>query len=178
MHFLKNVGLLGGLILAAFDTEGEPSLAWRAKRQARQLEAAVSTGRANGHERARRTRKKVAPAVARVSKRAAREGHIARRRAGRLGAAGLTLAEKVAPDPEVLSDAHDVLVEAVKGSKETTTRAVQEVASQVSDAARQLQPLTRNVTRPKIEAIVPYLESGTERTTEALSKLREHLPVD
>jgi uncharacterized membrane protein YphA (DoxX/SURF4 family) len=29
--FLKNVGLLGGLLLAAVDTEGRPGLAWRAK---------------------------------------------------------------------------------------------------------------------------------------------------
>ncbi len=34
-HFLKNVGLLGGLVLAMFDTEGAPSLGWRAKRAAR-----------------------------------------------------------------------------------------------------------------------------------------------
>jgi uncharacterized membrane protein YphA (DoxX/SURF4 family) len=179
MHFLKNAGLLGGLILAAFDTEGEPSLAWRAKRQARQLESAVSGGRASGHEAARRTRTKVAPAVSRASKRAVQEGHAARRRARRLSVAGHDLAGKVTPDPDVLRGAHDVMVEAVKGSKESTTRAVQEVASQVSDAARQLQPLTRNVTRPKIEAIVPYLESGTERATEVLSKLREHpAPTD
>ena len=31
VHFLKNLGLLGGLILAATDTEGEPSLGWRAR---------------------------------------------------------------------------------------------------------------------------------------------------
>jgi uncharacterized membrane protein YphA (DoxX/SURF4 family) len=29
--FLKNVGLLGGLLLAAVDTEGRPGLAWRAR---------------------------------------------------------------------------------------------------------------------------------------------------
>jgi putative oxidoreductase len=29
IHFLKNLGLLGGLLLAAVDTEGRPSLAWR-----------------------------------------------------------------------------------------------------------------------------------------------------
>jgi putative oxidoreductase len=39
IHFLKNVGLLGGLLLAALDTEGQPSLRWRA-------------GRAAGHARA------------------------------------------------------------------------------------------------------------------------------
>lgn len=31
-HFMKNLGLLGGLILAAVDTEGRPGLTWRAKR--------------------------------------------------------------------------------------------------------------------------------------------------
>ncbi len=30
-HFLKNVGLLGGLMIAAGDTHGKPSVAWRAK---------------------------------------------------------------------------------------------------------------------------------------------------
>lgn len=33
-HFVKNLGLLGGLLLAAVDTEGSPSLAWRARRGA------------------------------------------------------------------------------------------------------------------------------------------------
>jgi putative oxidoreductase len=34
VHFFKNLGLLGGLMLAAVDTEGSPSLAWRARHQA------------------------------------------------------------------------------------------------------------------------------------------------
>jgi uncharacterized membrane protein YphA (DoxX/SURF4 family) len=33
MHFLRNAGLVGGLLLEAFDTEGRPSLAWRAKQK-------------------------------------------------------------------------------------------------------------------------------------------------
>ncbi len=32
IQFLKNAGLLGGLLLAATDTGGRPSLAWRARR--------------------------------------------------------------------------------------------------------------------------------------------------
>ncbi|MBB4906972.1 DoxX family membrane protein [Actinophytocola algeriensis] len=35
VHFFKNVGLLGGLLLAAADTHGKPSAAWRAKHAAR-----------------------------------------------------------------------------------------------------------------------------------------------
>lgn len=34
LHFSKNAGLLGGLLLAAVDTHGKPSLAWRARRAA------------------------------------------------------------------------------------------------------------------------------------------------
>ena len=42
IHFLKNVGLLGGLILAAADTDGAPSLGWRAKRAARRARSKLS----------------------------------------------------------------------------------------------------------------------------------------
>lgn len=42
IHFFKNLGLLGGLILAAVDTEGRPSLGWRGRRAARRLAARTS----------------------------------------------------------------------------------------------------------------------------------------
>jgi putative oxidoreductase len=31
LHFIKNVSMLGGLLLASVDTEGRPGVAWRAK---------------------------------------------------------------------------------------------------------------------------------------------------
>lgn len=44
IHFLKNAGLAGGLLIAAADTQGKPSLGWRARRAAKkagkQVEAA------------------------------------------------------------------------------------------------------------------------------------------
>ena len=182
MQFLKNLGLLGGLVLAAFDTEGEPSLAWRAKRQARQLESAVAAGRQTGRRKALRARNSLAPKAVHVSqagKQTVRRGRGAGRQAGqRLAAAGLDLADWVAPDPEAVSHAHEVVADVVKGSTETATHAVQQAASFVSDAARQLEPLSRSAPHPKVDAIVPYLVAGAEHTTEALSKLREHLPTD
>jgi putative oxidoreductase len=189
MHFLKNVGLLGGLILAAFDTEGEPSLAWRAKRQARQLESAVAVGRASGSRKARRAQRALTPALAQASKsgkQTIRRGRAAGRHAGHslgsaghsLGSVGHDLAEKVTPDPEALSHAHEVVADVVKGSAGTAAHAAQQAASFVSEAARQLEPLTGNGSHPRVDAIVPYIASGAERTTEVLSKLREHLPAD
>lgn len=43
IHFFKNLGLLGGLLLASADTHGKPSLGWRARRAARRV------GRATQH---------------------------------------------------------------------------------------------------------------------------------
>jgi putative oxidoreductase len=37
IHFLKNLAMLGGLILAAADTEGRPSVGWRARKAAERL---------------------------------------------------------------------------------------------------------------------------------------------
>jgi uncharacterized membrane protein YphA (DoxX/SURF4 family) len=41
VHFFKNLSLLGGLMIAAADTEGRPSLGWRGRRAARLAAAAV-----------------------------------------------------------------------------------------------------------------------------------------
>lgn len=35
LHFFKNTSLIGGLIIAAGDTEGKPGVAWRARRAAK-----------------------------------------------------------------------------------------------------------------------------------------------
>jgi uncharacterized membrane protein YphA (DoxX/SURF4 family) len=35
VHFFKNVSMLGGLVIASGDTEGQPGLAWRTRRAAR-----------------------------------------------------------------------------------------------------------------------------------------------
>uniref|UniRef100_UPI000A957C62 DoxX family protein n=1 Tax=Nocardia xishanensis TaxID=238964 RepID=UPI000A957C62 len=40
--FLKDMSLLGGLLIASADTEGKPSLGWRGKRAARSAAATVS----------------------------------------------------------------------------------------------------------------------------------------
>lgn len=177
MHFLKNLGLLGGLVLAAFDTEGEPSLGWRAKRQARELETAIGVGRA----KARRVRTSVsAPSLAgsKAAKRTIRQGRAVRRRAGERLTAGLDLAHKVAPDPEELRQARDGVADAVRDSGGTATHAVQQAASIVSDAVRQLEPIARDATLAGLDALAPHVASGTERAADALSKVREHLPVD
>jgi uncharacterized membrane protein YphA (DoxX/SURF4 family) len=60
VHFFKNVGMLGGLLLAAVDTEGQPGLAWRARHAGHHA--------AKGTRRARRTAGREARLVAGTAK--------------------------------------------------------------------------------------------------------------
>ena len=54
-QFLKNLSILGGLVLAAVDTEGKPSLGWRGRRAARKV--AEQTRRPDRPERGRPDRR-------------------------------------------------------------------------------------------------------------------------
>jgi len=58
IQFMKNLGLLGGLLLAAVDTEGKPGVAWRAS---------------HGAKAAKRETKRGAKAAKREAKQLARE---------------------------------------------------------------------------------------------------------
>jgi len=60
IHFFKNLSMLGGLILAAVDTEGRPGLAWRARHATQH--ASTSTARA------RRTARREAKLVAKTAR--------------------------------------------------------------------------------------------------------------
>ncbi len=70
VHFLKNLGLLGGLILAATDTEGAPSLGWRARRRAGQVTTAIGAGRAATGARAHQTSATLSEAGRKAGRRA------------------------------------------------------------------------------------------------------------
>jgi uncharacterized membrane protein YphA (DoxX/SURF4 family) len=62
IHFMKNLGLFGGLLIAAADTSGRPSLAWRSRHAVRSArrEAALTakTARTSGKTAAKATKLK------------------------------------------------------------------------------------------------------------------------
>jgi putative oxidoreductase len=51
LHFTKNVAILGGLLIAAADTGGRPSVAWRARHAVQGLGSAVQGQPATGVRR-------------------------------------------------------------------------------------------------------------------------------
>ena len=60
IHFLKNVGLVGGLLIAAVDTEGKPSVGWRARRAARTATEVTEKQLAKAQKKAAKVQKKAA----------------------------------------------------------------------------------------------------------------------
>lgn len=74
LQLCKNLGLTGGLILAAMDTDGAPSLSWRARRRARNIEHALASGGAGAGRKARRSARRSARRAAGLTKAAG--GHV------------------------------------------------------------------------------------------------------
>jgi putative oxidoreductase len=57
-NFLKNAGLLGGLLLASVDTEGKPSVGYRARRAGKKAAGATEKSFAKAQKRAAKAQKK------------------------------------------------------------------------------------------------------------------------
>ena len=64
-NFLKNAGLLGGLLLAAVDTEGKPSVGYRARRAARAAADSTEKSFEKAQKRAAKAHRKAEKRVGR-----------------------------------------------------------------------------------------------------------------
>jgi putative oxidoreductase len=67
IHFLKNLGLLGGLLIAAVDTEGRPSVGYRARRAARKAADATEKSIGKAQKRAAKAQKQAAKKAKKVT---------------------------------------------------------------------------------------------------------------
>jgi uncharacterized membrane protein YphA (DoxX/SURF4 family) len=103
--FIKNLGLLGGALLAAVDTEGRPGIAWRSKRAGKiAAEAASAAGastvvavkdaQSSAQESARRARKRARKAHKQAGKELARRSAAARKAADKQTAKASKVADK------------------------------------------------------------------------------------
>jgi uncharacterized membrane protein YphA (DoxX/SURF4 family) len=67
-HFVKNLGLLGGLLIAAVDTEGRPSVGYRARRAASRAADATEKNLAKAQKRAAKAQKQAEKRVKKATK--------------------------------------------------------------------------------------------------------------
>ena len=67
-HFVKNLGMLGGLLLAAVDTEGKPSVGYRARRAAGKAADATEKNFAKAQKRAAKAQKQAEKRIKKATK--------------------------------------------------------------------------------------------------------------
>lgn len=75
VHFLKNVSMLGGLLISAMDTEGRPSVPYRASRAGRRAKVHASHVGALAAERAALTQEKASHGATRTGHALSSTGH-------------------------------------------------------------------------------------------------------
>jgi putative oxidoreductase len=170
IHFLKNLGLLGGLILAANDAEGAPSLGWRARRRAGQVTTAIGAGRAATGARAHH-----------ASVTAFEVGQKARTKAKGSADAAMSTSKKAGPQ------ANKAARRAGHQANATALRAGHQANRAVSNAAKSgvnfATPYARHVNESAVGAArvamdnaAPLVSAGVERANELIAKASERLP--
>lgn len=79
IHFFKNVGLLGALLIAAVDTQGKPSVGWRARRAAGAVGELTEKNVAKAQKAAAKAQKKAAKQAADARKQAKKQAKAAKK---------------------------------------------------------------------------------------------------
>jgi uncharacterized membrane protein YphA (DoxX/SURF4 family) len=155
--FMTDLSLLGGLIIAAVDTEGKPSLGWRGRRAARKVSEAVTAalpvGAASGGALADSAfAEKLGHGLQVGAERGREFAHVARERAPEIAEAARERASELA---EVARERAPEIAEAAR-----------ERAAELADVARERGPEIAEVARERAEvARVRASElAGTART--------------
>lgn len=160
LHFVKNLSLLGGLLIAGFDTEGKPGVTWRARKAAERASARVSALTPGGdddsstwHDRAQAAQEYGANAVEKAKP------------------ALIGVAEKVKP---ALSDAVDkvkpAVEDAVDRARPVFDDAVDRARPALSDAVDRARPALSDA----VDRARPALNDAVDRARPALADASGH----
>ncbi|QUD85603.1 DoxX family membrane protein [Gordonia polyisoprenivorans] len=151
-QFLKNVSLAGGLLIAAADTEGKPSLAWRGKRKASAATAAVTAA---------------LPVGAKAGS-SAWDSIVERTHEG-----ASVLGEKSEEAAELLRDRAPELTEAARERSTEWADKVRDRAPELAEAARERSTEWADKVRDRAPELA---EAARERSTEWADKVRDRAP--
>jgi uncharacterized membrane protein YphA (DoxX/SURF4 family) len=177
VHFLKNLGLLGGLILEAFDTEGAPSLGWRAHRRAARVTTAIGAGRAatgSGAQHAAASLSDAGHQVSRQARKAAAKGQAQARAAAHKADAAARAASHKA-DAAARAASHKADTAARRAGRRANLSA-RSGASFAAPYVRHAEVSARSAARAAYEGAEPYVSAGIGRAEDLIAKASDHLP--
>ncbi len=187
IHFMKNLALLGGLMLAAADTEGKPSLAWRARRARRTSAVAaelfhqdVTEGLGQLSERAGELTGELAGAAAKAGGQA---GSISRDAASRVGERLAPVASRVGERTgQLLGDVEAVGSKAmeqalgsrtVKDARKAAKKAHKRTAKRVDQASRRASKQLGRAGKRAAKRLDRASKESSKQLDRASAKARE-----
>jgi uncharacterized membrane protein YphA (DoxX/SURF4 family) len=200
VHFVKNLGLLGGLMLAAADTEGRPGLAWRAKHAGQTSAAAaelfhkdVADGLSTLSERAgqrageiaeaaSKASERIAPVAARAQERAVeaadRVGPLAARAADRVGPLASRAGDRVAATTEhwlAEADARSAKArkQARKAGKKARKRTEKRLDAATKRASKEIEAASKRASKQLDKVSQQAAKDASRRLEQAQAKARE-----
>jgi hypothetical protein len=147
IHFLKNLGLLGGLILAAVDTEGAPSLGWKARRRARRMATALTVGHAMADVHAHRSISKASGGGRKAGRRANRAAH------------------------KIPQRANDAATDAARHANVATSQALTTGTAIAAPFVRHANETVLSAAKTAAEVAGPFISAGVERAGDSSSSV-------
>lgn len=153
-QLIKNVSLIGGLLIAAVDTEGKPSLGWRSRRAARAAQKSVAAA-LPGHSSDGHTAETLHTVAERVK--------TLTEEAGEQGGHILEIAKERAPE----------LAEAARGRSSGLLEVARDRGPVLTERARDRSAEILGVARERAPELA---EGARERGTELLGLARERTP--
>ncbi|EHK81168.1 hypothetical protein AK37_20359 [Rhodococcus pyridinivorans AK37] len=153
-QLIKNVSLIGGLLIAAVDTEGKPSLGWRSRRAARAAQKSVAAA-LPGHSSDGHTAETLHTVAERVK--------TLTEEAGEQGGHILEIAKERAPElAEAARERSSGLLEVARDRGPVLTERARDRSAEILGVARERAP--------------ELAEGARERGTELLGLARERTP--
>lgn len=176
IQLLKNLGLLGGLIFAAVDTEGAPSVAWRTRRRVRQVASAVAEGRAVSEGHTHQTVSGAADTSRQAGRRAKTAAKVATRRANATASGLARQASEAATNAAKTGVVHasPYLRQANEGVLDAAEGALDVASPYISAGIERAGEFLEGA----LDVSSPYISAGLERAGELLVRVPDHPSVD
>jgi uncharacterized membrane protein YphA (DoxX/SURF4 family) len=175
-QLLKNLGLLGGLIFAAVDTEGAPSVGWRTRRRVHQAASMMTEGRGNSDGHALQAATKAVDAGRNAGRRANRAAKLAARRTNITAADVARQASEMATHATkagvVLASPH--LRQANESALDAVEGAIDVAGPYISAGLERAGDFVEEA----LDAAGPYISAGLERAEELFARAPGHPSVD
>ena len=172
VQLLKNLGLLGGLILAAVDTEGAPSVGWRTRRRVNQMASAVTVGRAVADGQVHQSKVRAADASKRAGRHAKRAATVAARQANAAAGGPARHAGELASDAAKtgVTLASPYLRHVNASALEATEEALEVAGPLISAGIERAEEFIGGA----IDVASPLISVGLERAGELLTRVADH----